>query len=111
MSTRIPVRKPASPGTTPPSESILRTRRQPDPRKADVIAFGKSPILFVAVVMACSCAPQSKAPDRKVDVNAELRQATQRYSDLVSKMDNAGIAAMFTEDGQLVNSGQKAVRG
>jgi uncharacterized protein (TIGR02246 family) len=45
-----------------------------------------------------------------VDVDAEVRRATQRYADLVAKMDNAGIADMFTEDGALVNGG-KTIRG
>jgi len=56
-----------------------------------------------------SCA-SSKAPTRTVDVDAEVRQATQKYADLVAKMDNHGIAAMFTEDGALVNGG-KTIRG
>src|SRR5213592_4376294 len=37
------------------------------------------------IAMAASCGPPSKAPERKVDLNAELRQATQRYADLVAK--------------------------
>jgi len=61
--------------------------------------------------LATSCAPQGKAPPRHADVDAELRQATQRYARLVLHMDNAGIAALFTEDGQLVTQGQKPIEG
>ena len=43
-------------------------------------------------------------------MDAEVRRATQRYADLVAKMDNVGIAAMFTDDGALVNGG-KTIRG
>jgi uncharacterized protein (TIGR02246 family) len=60
-------------------------------------------------VIAASCS-QPKAPARKVDVDADLRKATQRYADLVLKMDNAAIANTFTEDGALVNGGQ-TIRG
>jgi uncharacterized protein (TIGR02246 family) len=63
------------------------------------------------VSMAVSCGPQNKAPERKVDVDAELRQATQHYADLVQKMDNAAVAALFTDDGQLVTGGQKPIQG
>jgi len=65
--------------------------------------------LVLAALLLASCA-SSKAPARKVDVDAEVRQATQRYADLVAKMDNAGIAAMFTDDGALVNGG-KTIHG
>jgi uncharacterized protein (TIGR02246 family) len=68
-------------------------------------------IVSSLVVMAVSCGPSNKAPQRKVDVNAELRQATQRYADLVAKMDNRAIADMFTEDGMMVTAGQKPIQG
>jgi uncharacterized protein (TIGR02246 family) len=65
--------------------------------------------LVLAALLLASCA-SSKAPTRTVDVDAEVRQATQHYADLVAKMDNAGIAALFTDDGALV-SGGKTIRG
>lgn len=66
-------------------------------------------------LLAASCAPQAQAPKRKVDLDAEIRRATEHYADLVRKMDNAAIADLFTEDGQMVSGGQtvqgpKAIR-
>jgi uncharacterized protein (TIGR02246 family) len=76
-----------------------------------VIPLSKASILSAIVLLACSCAPHAKAPDRKVDVNAELRRATQHYAELVRKMDHSGIADLFTNDGVLKTSGQKPVQG
>jgi uncharacterized protein (TIGR02246 family) len=64
----------------------------------------------VSVTLIVASCSSPKAPSRKVNVDAELRQATQRYADLVLKMDNAAIAATFTEDGALVN-GPQTIRG
>jgi uncharacterized protein (TIGR02246 family) len=44
-------------------------------------------------------------------MDAELRQATERYAQLVRKMDNAAIAQMFTPDGELVAPGKTPPRG
>lgn len=69
---------------------------------------------FVLVAASCGSrtkAPGTKAPERQVDVNAEIRQAMQHYADLVQKMDNAGIAALFTDNGMLITLGQKPVQG
>ena len=63
----------------------------------------------IVALMAASCS-SPKAPARKVDLDAELRKATQRYADLVLKMDNAAIAATFTSEGALVN-GPQTIRG
>jgi len=63
----------------------------------------------LALISATSCAPPH-APQRKVDLDAEIRRATERYATLVRKMDNGGIADMFTEDGQLVTGG-KTIHG
>jgi uncharacterized protein (TIGR02246 family) len=62
------------------------------------------------LLIVVSCSPPKESPRRAADVDAELRKATQRYADLVLKMDSAAIAATFTEDGAIVN-GPQTVRG
>lgn len=40
-----------------------------------------------------------------------LQQALQHYSDLILHMDNDGIADLFTEQGEIINSGQPKIQG
>ncbi len=49
--------------------------------------------------------------DPAVIAQADLDEATRRYADCVLRMDSAGIAAMFTEDGEMVDTGRPPTRG
>jgi len=68
----------------------------------------------VAILITASCSTPKESP-RRVDIDAELRQEMERYAELVRKMDNPGIAGLFTDDGAIVNgaqmvSGPKAIQ-
>ena len=45
------------------------------------------------------------------DSNAEIEAALQHYNRLLIALDADGIAAMYTADGELDNSGQAAIKG
>jgi uncharacterized protein (TIGR02246 family) len=60
-------------------------------------------LLCVAAVLAVMGAAASP--------EAEVRAALQRYVHLVQRMDNAGIAAMFAPDGEVVNPGRDPIKG
>jgi uncharacterized protein (TIGR02246 family) len=48
--------------------------------------------------------------DTRID-KAKVEAALQRYSQLVSNMDYAGVAALFAPDGELANPSQPPVHG
>ena len=62
--------------------------------------------LALAALAACALPTQS-AGDARRDIEAGL----QRYGALVQAMDADGVAAMFTEDGELGTDGQPSHRG
>jgi uncharacterized protein (TIGR02246 family) len=51
------------------------------------------------------------APARAADAQAAIRAADAELSALVAKQDAAGIAALYTTDGQLLASGRDFIRG
>jgi ketosteroid isomerase-like protein len=68
---------------------------------------GFAALLLCALLSACV---SPKVAKQKAD-KAELEARLQHYSALVLAMDSAGIAAMFAEDGELVNPNRPPVRG
>ena len=66
----------------------------------------------VRVLLSVGCGPplahgtQTAAP-----AESQVRAALQQYAQLIEKMDNAGIAALFTEDGEVVNPGRDPIKG
>ena len=65
------------------------------------------PLLLLPCLLACS-AQREATP---LSAQQELRSATQHYADLVLAMDHAGIAALFTRDGEMVADGQPPIQG
>ena len=60
--------------------------------------------IALGVLSACSTIA---AVDRRPEVDAAL----QHYSELMLHMDNAGIASLFAEDGELKNTDQAPIYG
>ena len=67
----------------------------------------KGLILAFSALLLAGCATKK---DTKAD-QARVQARLQQYAGLLLKMDAAGIAAMFTPDGAMVNPSQPAVRG
>lgn len=63
---------------------------------------------LLAIAVA-ACASHDAATPR--DDAAALRAATQRYAELVQRMDHAAVAAMFAPGGQIVATGRAPIRG
>jgi uncharacterized protein (TIGR02246 family) len=61
---------------------------------------------FTAPASALAERAQVEAP-----AESQVRAALQRYAELVEKMDHAAIAALFTEDGEVVNPGRDPIKG
>ena len=80
-------------------------------------------LLFMLGLLACgvaACSNPSSANEANLtmtpakptpDSNAEIEAALQRYNQLIITIDASGIATMYTVDGELVNSGQAAIKG
>ena len=66
--------------------------------RAALAAMGVSAVLAVA-------------PARADDPRAAIRAADAEFSALVAKQDAAGIAALYTVDGQMLASGRDFIRG
>ena len=66
-----------------------------------------SPILIAIVLSALSACATVTAVDPRPQVDAAL----QHYSELMLHMDNAGIAGLFAEDGELKNTDQAPAYG
>ena len=61
--------------------------------------------------MVC-CAPLlAEGAQNAASAESQVRAALQHYAQLIEKMDNAGIAALFTEDGEVVNPGRDPIKG
>lgn len=59
-----------------------------------------------SLVLVCALAvPVAASPA------AELQAALARYEKLVRAMDHAAIAALFTDDGEVVNEGERPIMG
>ncbi len=63
--------------------------------------------ILVTIVAGALCACATMAVDRRPEVEAAL----QHYSQLMLRMDNAGIAGLIAGDGELKNSGQAPIYG
>jgi uncharacterized protein (TIGR02246 family) len=72
--------------------------KRPTPTPLDDAADWCAPLIAEGARIAAT--PQS-----------EVRGALLRYVHLVQKMDHAGIAALFTPDGEVVNPGRDPIRG
>ena len=64
-------------------------------------------ILLLAVLAVSGCAGKK---DTKVD-RARVEARLLQYSELLLRMDAAGLAAMYADDGELVNPSQPPVHG
>ena len=64
-------------------------------------------LLLLAVLAGSGCAGKK---DTKVD-HARVEARLQHYSELLLRMDAAGLAAMYAADGELVNPSQPPVHG
>jgi hypothetical protein len=62
-------------------------------------------VTVLSAILLISCAGTLSV----ADATAQLRQATDRYAHLVAAMDGAGIAAMYTADGESVVVGQPPI--
>jgi uncharacterized protein (TIGR02246 family) len=69
---------------------------------------GLIPALLCALLLGACESP--RAARLRAD-RAEIEARLQRYSALVLAMDNAGIAAMFAPDGEMVNPRRPPVKG
>lgn len=68
---------------------------------------GRTAALASALLLgAAACAAQPKASAER-----EVETAFRRYCVLLLAMDHAGIAGMFSSDGEIVNAGQAPIRG
>ena len=63
--------------------------------------------LLLPWLLACSAHPRVAAPRAE----QEIRGLTQHYAELVLAMDSAGIAALFTADGEVAADGQAPIHG
>ncbi len=66
---------------------------------------------FLAIVITATLFLSCAGTLSVADAAAQLRQATEHYAHLVATMDGAGIAALYTADGESVVVGQPPVRG
>ncbi|MGH9409553.1 MAG: YybH family protein [Vicinamibacterales bacterium] len=60
-------------------------------------------VAALVLATAVAAAPASAA--------AELQSGLARYEKLVLSMDHAGIAALFTDDGEVDNGGERPIQG
>lgn len=65
-------------------------------------------ILIVAVWLWCCSAHLHPS---MLQSQQKIREATAHYADLVLRMDNGGIAALFTSDGEIAADGRDPIRG
>jgi uncharacterized protein (TIGR02246 family) len=63
--------------------------------------------LIVIAVCLTACARTTSL----VDTQAELRQATEHYAQLVKAMDSNAISNLYTADGESIVVGQPPIRG
>jgi uncharacterized protein (TIGR02246 family) len=63
--------------------------------------------LIVIVICLTACARTTPL----VDAQAQLRQWTEHYAQLVKAMDSNAIANLYTADGESVIAGQPPIRG
>jgi len=63
------------------------------------------------LVAVCSAPLLAQGAQIPAPAESELRAALQHYAQLIEKMDNAGIAALFTQDGEVVNPGRDPIKG
>ena len=71
-------------------------------RRRGLLAAGRG----VALLGAASCASSPKS-----GTAGDVEGAFRHYCALLLAMDHAGIAAMFSADGEIVNAGQAPIRG
>ena len=64
---------------------------------------------LIVAVWACSCSTHVRPS--LLRSQQEIREATARYADLVLRMDNGGIAALFASDGEIAVDGREPIRG
>ena len=62
--------------------------------------------VLLALLGTVACATRAPA-----GADQQVQSAFGRYCALVLAMDHAGIAAMFSSDGEIVNAGQAPIRG
>jgi hypothetical protein len=67
----------------------------------------RSALCLLPLLFACAERPA----DTQAVAETELRAATKHYSQLVLAMDSGGIAALFTDDGEISADGQPAIHG
>jgi uncharacterized protein (TIGR02246 family) len=65
--------------------------------------------LLLAALLIAGC--RGDADRLASQARAEVRAALARYNDLVARMDSRGIAAMYTEDGEISEPGQPVTVG
>ena len=66
----------------------------------------------VSALVAVCCAPLlAQGVQIAESAESQVRAALQHYAQLIGKMDNAGIAALFTQDGEVVNPGRDPIKG
>ena len=63
------------------------------------------------LVAVCSTPLLAQGVQIAESAESQVRAALQHYAQLIEKMDNAGIAALFTQDGEVVNPGRDPVKG
>lgn len=74
--------------------------------KASGSSSSQSPLSSPSASVSPLASPAENA-EAAAAVDATLRQ----YASMVAAMDHAGIAALFTPDGEIVNPGQASIRG
>ena len=66
----------------------------------------------VTLLVAVCCAPPlAEGAQVAAAAESQVLAALKHYAQLIEKMDNAGIAALFTEDGEIVNPGGDPIKG
>ena len=63
------------------------------------------------LVAVCSTPLLAQGVQIAESAESQVRAALQHYAQLIGKMDNAGIAALFTQDGEVVNPGRDPIKG
>ena len=89
--------------------------RDPVTHWAENIGTTTIRLVVVELKEGGSSPPASVSPPASPAYNGEAAAAVdatlRRYASMVAAMDHAGIAALFTPDGEIVNPGQTSIRG